>query len=112
MAARIGKETVTGKKATLRQDLDRLCEVFTEAEAKFDDPDERSMWLTENIFTKALSSKEGIELFKAIGPTEPGEKWLLFKNAAAKDGRPNWDCPAMRRIFPPVSETKTATETN
>ena len=104
--AKLAKATIKGE-ATLRHDLDRWCKAFTEMEKKtFEDDDAEFKWLNKHT-EEALVTIEGVKLLQLMAASEPGQKWLVIKAAAVKDGRPDWDCPAMRKKLPPVSPAET-----
>ena len=95
-----GKATGT---ASVKKDLDSWCQIFEESERKpFDSDRQKSNWITEQIL-QVSNHGASIKVFKDLGATDPDQKWLVVKDAANKDGYPDWDCPSMRRILPPAA---------
>ena len=66
---------LTGE-ASLRQDLERWCTVFTEMEKKsFEDDGEKSLQFLSQS-EKALRTPEGMKLLQLMAASEPDQKWL------------------------------------
>ena len=78
-------------------DWDRFCQIITEIKGqKISDPAIEAQMLAQKITNYKKWGKNFSEAMKALVMVDPNERYEIMQRAAKEDGRPEWQCSAMK----------------
>jgi len=92
--------------ASVLEDFDVVCQIFTEAKNTSFDDEKRGAYIEENIISRT-SSKEVRDAYYSIFQLSPNERYAIFKESAEHATKKTWDCPAVKELLEWTSPTKT-----